>query len=88
MNKKTRSSKRFWIIIACAVTFTLVTLAGGAYIFRHRLERKSAFEKGVIYARMHRHPEAIAEYKKALVNLPNNHNLHYNLGLSYFSLKQ
>lgn len=88
MKKNRRSRRRFWIIIACAVTFTIVTLAGGGYIFKNRLSRKSAFEKGIIYARMHRHPDAIAEYKKALATHPDNPNLHYNLGLSYFSLKQ
>ncbi|MGR3310146.1 MAG: tetratricopeptide repeat protein [Candidatus Brocadiales bacterium] len=88
MKKERQIGKRFWIIIACTVTFTLVTLAGGAYIYKKRLSRESAFEKGVIYARLHRHPDAVAEYKKALVNYSDNPNIHYNLGLSYFSLKQ
>ncbi|MBI4007841.1 MAG: tetratricopeptide repeat protein, partial [Planctomycetes bacterium] len=82
------SRRRFWIIVACAVTFTIVTLAGGAYIFRHRLQRKSPFERGVIYARMHRHMEAVAEYKKAIANNPDNSNIHYYLGLSFFNLNQ
>jgi tetratricopeptide (TPR) repeat protein len=43
--------------------------------------------RGIYYAMQHRYREAIEDFKTVLAKEPNDANAHYNLGLSYFEIK-
>ncbi len=55
---------------------------------KDRIPNKEGLEKGLIYAKLHKHTEALEEFKKELIKNPNDANIHYHMGISYFKLKK
>ncbi len=49
---------------------------------------KRGIERGLLYAKLHRNKEAIEVFKKELAKTPEDANIHYYMGISYFNLKE
>lgn len=94
INNKTGGSKRskslrFWLIfVAAPMTVILCVLLAGFGFYLKKRSGKQGFERGLIYANLNRHSDAIAEFKKELVNKPDDANIHYYLGSSYSKIKE
>ncbi len=89
--KKTKRRRfRFWLIFV-ALPIVVVACSSivvyGVYV-KKMAPGKQGFEKGLMYARLDRHAEAVAEFKKALIKKPDNGQTHYYLGYSYLMLKE
>ncbi|MDR4503160.1 MAG: tetratricopeptide repeat protein [Candidatus Scalindua sp.] len=89
--RKNKSKKwKFWLIFVAAPIFVVIlsSLAIYGVSLRNRNTGKQGLEKGRIYANLHRHTEAIEEFKKELINDPENAGVHYYMGRSLFRLKE
>lgn len=88
--KNRSKSWKFWLIFIAAPIFvvSLSLLAIYGLHFRNRISGKQGLEKGLIYANLHRHSEAIEEFKKELIHDPEDADVHYYMGRSYSRLKE
>ena len=81
---------KFWLLFI-ALPIVIVACSSivvyGVYV-KKMAPGKQGFEKGLMYARIDRHAEAVEEFKKALVKKPDNERIHYALGYSYLKLKK
>ena len=88
--KKKRKGFKFWLIfVALPIVVLACTsiVAYGVYV-KKMSPGTQGFQKGLMYARLDRHEEAVDEFKKALVKKPDNGEIYYSLGLSYLKLEK
>ncbi len=82
---------KFWVLFV-AVPIIVVLCSSlafyGLYVKKISSGGKQGFEKGLIYAKLNRNTEAIAEFKKELEKNPENADIYYHLGISYIKLKE
>ncbi|MDR4506167.1 MAG: tetratricopeptide repeat protein [Candidatus Scalindua sp.] len=92
INKTKNTTKRwkFWVLYAATplliVACTLLAIV--IFLVKDRIPGQEGLEKGLIYAKLHRHTEALEEFKKELIKNPEDANIHYHMGISYFRLKK
>ncbi len=82
---------RFWLIFVATPVIVVIcsSLAVYALYVKNQFSgRQQGIEKGLIYANLNRHTEAIEEFKKELTGNPENAKIHYYMGVSYFKLKE
>ncbi|MHC4183261.1 MAG: tetratricopeptide repeat protein [Planctomycetota bacterium] len=88
--KRKRKSWRFWLIVV--VTPIMVTVCSSIAVYglyvKKGVSGKQGFEKGLIYAKLHRNKDAIDVFRKELAKNPDDANIHYHMGISYFKLRE
>ncbi len=88
----TNSKKRwkFWTLFV--VTPIIIVACSSVVIFiffvKDRISDQPGVEKGLIYANLHKHTEALEEFKKELIKNPRDAKIQYYMGISYFKLKK
>ena len=88
--KQRGKSWRFWIIFVATpmIVVTCSSLAVYGLYVKKQISGKQGLERGLIYANLNRHTEAIKEFKKQLAKNPEDAKVHYHMGISYFKLKE
>ncbi len=82
-------SLTFWLIYVVIPVLVIGLLAAGFYVYKgKRFLKKRGIEKGLIFANVHKNKEAIDIFKKELEKNPEDPNIHYYIGVSYFNLKE
>ena len=89
--KKHRGKRwRFWLIFVA--TPIMVTVCSSLAVYglyaKKGFSGKQGIEKGLIYAKLHRNREAIDVFRKELAKSPEDANIYYHMGISYFRLRE
>ena len=86
--KSKRSKFILLFVLVPIVTVTCLALIGYCVYIKTQIPGSQALKKGMIYSNVDKHRDAIEEFKKALKVQPEDAIIHYNIGISYFKLKE
>ena len=72
LKERNCKSWKFWLIFVAVPVFVVIlsSLAIYGLLLRNRISGKQGLEIGLIYANLHRHTEALEEFKKELIKDP------------------
>ncbi len=79
---------KFWILFVAVPIIVIIGSSMVAYVYVKRTSWKQGVEQGLLYAKLNRHTEAIAQFEIELKKKPENAALHYYSGISYIKLKE
>ncbi|MHC4267431.1 MAG: tetratricopeptide repeat protein, partial [Planctomycetota bacterium] len=91
-NKMKTKGWKFWVLFVIVpivvVLCSSITFYGLHAKKKYSAKRAQGIQKGLILAKLNRHIDAIAEFKKELEKNPDNAIAYYHLGNSYLKLKE